>query len=150
MGFFSKIATLFKVRGPAQDLIGEIKTAQSGWKTIGFWVTLLGTLVSLVLSIKMIIPATAALVIISVLTAAYNVLRGAQKADTDTTRGVFRSTEFWLGVGGEVTKLVVALQAGGVNPAWLTSLSAMVATGMSIGQSLSAQNLKTDPLAPEK
>lgn len=139
MSLFEKIALLFKANKPATQLVSQLKEAKAGYKTVSFWVTLLGTLLALIAAIKAVIPATTALVAITVITALYNVLRGLDKAGTDTNRGTFRSTEFWLAILGEASKAIVALQTGGVNPAWMASLSTIVAAAMAAAQNLSAQ-----------
>lgn len=139
MGLWEKISLLFKANKPATELVGQLKEAQRGYKTLAFWVALLGTLLSLAAAVKAVIPVTAALIVITVLTAVYNVLRGLQKAGTDTNRGALVSTELWIGVMGEISKAVAALHAGGIDPTWLVSLGSINAAAMAAAQNLAAQ-----------
>lgn len=146
MGLFTKISLLFKANKPATELVGELKQAKTGWKTIGFWASLLGTILTLVAALKALIPATAALIIITVITMIYNVVRALDKAGTDTSKGTFVATEFWIFVLGEVTKAMVALQTGGVNPAWF----GMLAKALSLANGIivaASQNLSMQPKA---
>ncbi len=139
MGFMEKLKLLFKVRVPATDLINEVQAAKTGWKTIPFWITLIGTLLSFVAALKGIIPPTAALVVTTALTLFYNVLRGATKADVSGTKPIFQTTEFWIGVLSQVANAIVTLQTGGVNPQWLATTATIVAAAMAAGQNLAGQ-----------
>src|SRR5258708_28611706 len=101
---------LFSVRVPVQHSAGEIKDIKSGWKTIPFWVTLTGSLVSLGAAIQGFIPGTIAVVIITSLTVIYNILRGLIKADVNGVRPVFQSSEFWAGVIGILCDGILTLK----------------------------------------
>jgi len=139
MGFIEKLKLLFKVRKPATDLINEVRQVKSGWKTIPFWVSVLGTLLAVVASLKGLIPATSALVITTVLTMFYQILRGATKADLTSTKPVFQTSEFWLGVLSQIANALTALKTGGINPTWLATASGLVAAAMAAGQNLAGQ-----------
>lgn len=136
MTLIQKIQLLVKIRKPASEIAGQLKEAKRGYKKISFWVTIVGSALSIAAAAKALIPATAALVTITLLTAAYNVLRGLDKADTDTSRGTLVTTEFWLALLGEFSKVIIALQAGGINPAWMATLSSVTAAAMAAAQQL--------------
>ena len=147
MGFIEKLKLLFKARQPATDLINEIKDIKAGWKTLPFWVTVLGTLIALVAAAQGVIPATASLVIITVLTAFYNILRGATKANTPGVKPVLQTTEFWLGVLSQISNAILALKGGGINPEWFTTAEAIIGAAMAAGQNLAAQQPNVPPAA---
>jgi len=139
MGFIEKLKLLFKARQPAIDIINEVKEVKAGYKTVPFWITLIGSALSLVAALQGMVPASVSLVATTALTFFYNVLRGATKADTTAQKPLIQTTEFWLGVLGQVSAALVALKQGGVNPAWLTTASTAVGIAMAAGQNLAGQ-----------
>src|SRR5258706_8374631 len=102
MNIFQKIKLLFALRKPVGKVVDAIKDVKSGWKTISFWIALIGTLLSFVGALQGIIPAATAVLITTGLTAVYNILRGLVKNESDGVRPTFQSTEFWIGVLGIV------------------------------------------------
>jgi len=143
MGLLEKIKLLFKARKPATDIINEVGQIKSGWKTIPFWVTLLGTLISLVAALEGFIPASTALIATTALTAIYNILRGATKTDITGTKPVVQSTEFWLGVLGQLSNAAVTLKTGGIAPHWLVTAETFISAAMAAGQNLAGQQPST-------
>jgi hypothetical protein len=143
MGLIEKIKLLFKARQPVTDIINQVKEVKAGWKTLPFWITLLGSAGALVAALQGFIPATAALVATTVLTGFYNILRGATKTDVASTKPVLQTTEFWLGVLGTIGSAIVSLQAGGINPAWFATASTVIGAAMAAGQNLAAQTPST-------
>lgn len=133
MNVFQKLRALWEARKVVSQM-GEIKR---GWKTLSFWITLLGNLLTLAGVLKGIIPALTALVVMTVLTAFYNILRGAQKSEEEGVRSWWKTTEFWMGVGTEISKAFIALQGGGISPAWMATLSTVLAGSMTIARDLS-------------
>lgn len=150
MGLIEKLKLLLKVRQPATDLINEVKDIKSGWQTIPFWVTLLGTLISAVGALTGVIPATAALIIGTGLTAVYNVLRGAVKAESPTTKPILQTTEFWLSLGTELSNALVTFQNGAINPPWFATAQALIGACMAFGQNLAAQPTTPQTTPPAK
>jgi hypothetical protein len=139
LGFLAKLKLLFKIQKPAGELIktvGQAKDETRGWRTIGFWITLVGTLSSTALALTGVIPAPAQLVATTILQAAYNILRGAQSANSSTAKGTFRTTEFWLSTLTEIQKGLVAVESGGIRPEWISSATAIVGASLAAGQNL--------------
>lgn len=146
MGLIEKLKLLFKERQPATDLINEVKQVKSGWKTLPFWIAVVGTLGAAAAGLDGIIPASAVLISTTVLTMFYNILRGATKADLAGTKPIFQTSEFWLSVLSQVSNAITSLKTGGINPAWLTSAGGLVAAAMAAGQNLAAQQPNAPPL----
>jgi hypothetical protein len=132
VNIFKAIKAAWSARKVVKDM-GDIKR---GWKTLNFWLTLVGNVIALSAAIKGFIPAVAALVVMTLLTALYNILRGAQKSQETGVRAFWKTSEFWLAVGAEISKAVLAVQQGGVNPAWLASLSTFMAAIMTIARDM--------------
>jgi len=147
MQLLEKLKLLFKIRRPVGELFDQIKDIKRGYKTIAFWVTLIGSILSTAAALTGVIPAPVQLVVTTVLTAFYNILRGAQKMEETAVRGTFRSTEVWLTALGEIQKGIVATQAGGINPEWLATASTIVGMSLAAGQNLAAQDVKDVPVA---
>jgi len=148
MGFIDKIKLLFKIQKPLGNLVQSAKDVKTGWKTIKFWVTFLGTLGATAAALTGIIPAQAQLIATTVLQALYNVLRGAEKMDSPTAKGIFTTTEFWLSALTEAQKALVVAETGGINPAWMTSATTLVGMALAAGQSLAAREPEPKPAEP--
>lgn len=139
MGFIEKLKLLFKARKPVTDIINEVKQVKSGYKTIQFWVTVLGSGVSLIGALNGFIPASVALIASTALVTFYNILRGATKADIPGTKPILQTTEFWVSVLSQLAAAIVALQSGGINPAWFATASMIISAAMAAGQNLAGQ-----------
>ena len=139
MSILEKIKLLFAVKDPAMKLIDGIKGFTSGWKTLAFWLSLLGGALSLVGALKGFIPSEASLVATVVITAIYNFARGFEKMDQNAVRPLLQSTEFWMGVLGMASNALVSLQAGGINPQWMVLAQSTIATAMAGAQALGSQ-----------
>lgn len=151
MGVIEKLKLLFKVRKPVGAIIDQVKEAKSpltGWKTVAFWVTLLGSLASTAAALTGVVPAPVQLVATTVLSAFYNILRGLQKAESPEIKGTLRTTEFWLSALGEVQKGFVAVHAGGINPEWMSTATMIVGMALAAGQNLAARDVKAETAAP--
>lgn len=140
MSLIDKIKLLFAIRKPVEDLAGEVKTLKSGWKTVGFWVTVLGTLVTIGTSLAGFLPASTALIISTVLTVLYNIVRSIQAAQVEGTTTWYKSTKFYVGLLGIVAAALEAFKTGGINPAWMVSASGLIGTIMALSQSVAASN----------
>jgi hypothetical protein len=147
MSLVDKIKLLFVAKKPVTEIVGELKQIKTGYKTVSFWVTLVGSLVSLGATVSGFLPATYALIITTVLTAGYNILRGIQNAGVDGNTPITQSTRFWMGLLGIVANALTSLQTGGVNPQWLLSANAFIAAIMSAAQNIGAT--QPDPNAPK-
>lgn len=147
LGFIDKIKLLFKMQKPLGELAKAGQDVKTGWKTLSFWVTFLGTLGSTAAALTGLIPAPAQLVITTVLQAAYNILRGAQKMESPTVKGFFTTTESWLSALAEIQKGLVAVEAGGIHPEWIGVATTIVGMSLAAGQNLAA---RTNPPAPTK
>lgn len=139
MSLVDKIKLIFSARQPATELFNEVKEIKSGWKTLGFWVTVLATLGSLAAAIAGFLPAATALIITTAITVLYNIGRAIQNADSQGVQPVIQSTRFWVGILGIVSTGIVSLQTGGINPQWLVTASAIIAAVMAAAQSVGAQ-----------
>ena len=146
MSLIDKIKLLFKVRQPVTELINEGKQISTGYKTLAFWATVLITIGSAITALAGIIPAVPALIAGTAVTLVYNIIRAFQNADTVGVTPVFQSTRFWTGILSIVSMAIVSLQTGGINPAWLASLSGLIGTVMAMAQNLGAQ--QPDPVVP--
>lgn len=149
MKMFAKLKLLFAIRKPLSDLAENVKTVKSGWKTLAFWVTLLGSLGSTAAALNGVIPPQVQLIVTTALTTLYNVLRGLQKAEEPEVKGTFRTSELYLSALGEVQKGLVAIQAGGINPEWVSASAIVVAAALGAGQNLAARDVKKEaPVTP--
>lgn len=146
MGLIDKLKLLFKIQKPVKEVIDEVTEAKRTKKWFHFAVTLIGTLGATAAAMTGLIPAQAQLIATTVLQALYNIVRGADKADTAEIKGTFRTTEFWLTALAEIQKGVVAAQQGGINPEWLATSSAIIGAALSLGQNLAARSIT--PAAP--
>jgi hypothetical protein len=151
MGLIEKLKLLFKMRQPATDLITEIKDVKSGWKTWQFWITLLGTLSALATACSGLLPLSTVLIIttvIALITAVYNVWRGAVKSQTPGQKPFFQSSEFWVSVVSCASTAIVTLQTGGVNPKWFETAIAAITVilgSLGAGQNLAGQQPGATP-----
>jgi len=140
MSLIDKIKLLFVARKPAADFLANVKEVKRGWKTIHFWVSLLGSGIALVASIKGFIPADISLIITTVLVGSYNIMRGFDKTDESIPHPPLRSTEFLMGLLAQLSNAVLALQQGGVSSAHLAIAGTILAGAMSIAQNLTSIN----------
>ena len=138
MTFIEKIKLLFKSAKPVGVFVEQVKGARMKYKTIPFWVSIVGSLAGVVAALQGFIPATASIVITAVLTASYNILRGADKTGQTGIKPVFQSTEFWMGVGASLTNCIVAIKTAGVNPEWFTAALTLIGAAMAAAQNLGA------------
>lgn len=139
MTLIEKIKLLFKVKQPLTDIVTQVKEVKKGYKTTGFWLTLIGGFLSLVGSFAGFIPANVALIITTVLTMFYNIIRALQNTNVPGVEPLFQSTRFWVGIMGIISNAIVALQQGGVNPEWFVMLNTILAAVMAGAQNLGAQ-----------
>lgn len=145
MTFIDKIKLLFKSAKPVGEFVNQVKGARMKWKTIPFYVSIAGSLIGVIAALQGFIPATASVVITAVLTATYNILRGADKTDQVGVKPVLQTTEFWMGVGAILTNCIVTIQTAGVNPQWFTTALTIIGAAMAAGQNLAGNQ----PEAPK-
>ena len=133
MTLLQKLVLAWKGR----DVLTNLGNAGTGWKTIHFWVTLVGSLLSYMGALKEIIPPTTALIITSVLTASYNVMRGMDKAvDDKEPKPWYRTTEAWLNIGAQIQNALVTMQTGGVGTNQLVEANTILTGVLAIGRDL--------------
>lgn len=148
MGFLEKIKWLFKLNKPAGVVVDAVAEAKKTKKWFHFGVTLIGTLATTAATLTGVIDPKIQLIVVTVLQALYNIIRGADKADNQEIKGTFRTTEFWLTALSEVQKGIVATQAGGINPDWLASSSTVIGMALAAGQNLAARAPIQDKVPP--
>lgn len=136
MGMIEKLKLLFKARKPLTDLVNEAKEFKSGYKTVSFWMTILGTLGALLAALNGAMPPVAFVIASTALAVLYNIARGLAKADQVGVKPVLQSTEFWVGVLSALSAGIVSLQQGGVNPAWIVTAQTLIASVMAFAQNL--------------
>lgn len=139
MGFLEKLKLLFKVQKPVGEISKAVKEVRKSKKWLHFTVTILGSLATTAGALSGIIPPVAQLIAVTVLQGAYNILRGADKADDNEVKGVLRTTEFWTTGLAELQKMIVVMQAGGVNPEWFAASSATIGALLAAGQNLASR-----------
>jgi len=140
MSLIDKIKLLFAIRKPVEELAGEVKTLKSGWKTVGFWVTVLGTLVTIGTSLAGLLPATTAVIISTILTCLYNIVRSIQAAQVEGTTVWYESSKFYVGILGIVAASLESLKTGGITPQWIMGASGLIGTVMALSQNVAASN----------
>lgn len=138
MSLIDKIKLLVKGAKPVGEFVNAVKGARKKYKTIPFWLTIIGSLTSIVAALNGLIPATAAIVATTILTAAYNILRGADKMDQVGVKPPLRSSEFWIGALGIISTAIVDLQTAGVSGQVLTIANLVIGAAMSVAQNLGA------------
>lgn len=137
MGLIEKVKLLFKVQKPLGEVASAMKDAKKGWKTLSFWITLVGSLVSCVAALQGLIPAGVAVMISTGLTTLYNLLRGLQKVENENIPGAARTSEFWVGMLGILQTGLLELQTkGAMDDKWLVASLAVIAGGMASAQSM--------------
>ncbi len=148
MGLIEKLKLLFKARQPATDIINEVKTLKSGWKSWQAWATIFGSLLSLAAVFEGVLPKSTALIIVVALTFLYNIFRGAAKADVPSQKPFFKTSEWWITVGTYAMTAITMLQTGGVNPNWLATAGIVLGMAMGAGQNLAGQQPTPGAVAP--
>ena len=133
MSIMQKLVLAWKGR----KVLASLSDAGKGFKKISFWVTLLGSLLSYMAALKELVPPTYALIITTVLTAAYNILRGMDKAvDDNPTKPWYRTTEDWLGIGAQIQNAIVTMQTGGVSTDFMLKMNTILTAAMMVGRDL--------------
>ena len=139
MGMISKLKLLIKTAKPVGQFVNAVKGARLKWKTIPFWGTVLGSSLSLVAALQGFIPVTTFVIITGVLTSAYQIIRGLDKADQEGIKPTIWSTEFLVGSLGILSTQIVAMQTQGVNSPTLITVNTVIASLMAIMQNVGAQ-----------
>lgn len=137
MSIVEKIKLLFKAAKPVGQFVDQIKGARMKYKTIPFWISIVGGLVAIVGSLQGFIPATTGVIVTASLGAAYNILRGLDKTGQVGVKPAIQSTEFWVGIGAILSASIIEVQTAGVNNDVLvavqTGLGAIMAAAQSLG-----------------
>lgn len=145
MKIIETIKLLFKSAKPAGKFINQVKGARKLFKTIPFWVTTISSAIALVASLQGFIPATLGVIIISVLTAAYNILRGLDKTNQEGVKPVLLSTEFWIGAAGILSTMIIDMQNAGVSSQFLATVQTVLAGVMAAAQNIGANQPSPEP-----
>lgn len=150
MNLIQKLKAVMLAKGPAQQIVGELREIKRGWKTPHFWVTLLGLGISLAGSLQGFLTPPQALILNTALGTIFNIFRGAEKADEPGIRPWYQSTEVLIGALGQVNNGVIALQSGGISAPELTTAVSVLAIAMKIARDLSnLQPTIPNPGTPE-
>lgn len=139
MSLAKKLKLLFAVRKPLGDVTVAFVAAKKDRKWLAFAVTVVGSLLSIVLTMQGFMPPEAHTILSSFLQALYNFMRGLSKSESPTVKGPLATTEVWMSGIQELQKAVVASQAGGVQAPWVEILgSGLNTASLIISQYFSA------------
>lgn len=133
MSIWNKLVMAWKGRA----VIAELSQVSKGWKTLPFWISFLGSLVTFLGALKEVIPPEYALLIGTGLTAFYNILRGVQKSEAPGVRPWFKTTEFWMGAGQQIQNALLAIQTGDIATAQVMKANVVLSGVMAIARDLS-------------
>lgn len=139
MGLLSKLKLLIKTAKPVGQFVTQIKGAKLKWRTIPFWLSLLGGAGAIVASLEGFIPVTVAACIASGLTFGYGILRGLDKADQAGIKEPWKTTEFWLTAAALASNAILDMQTAGINNQVFIVLQSLLGSGGILSQYLSAQ-----------
>lgn len=130
------IAAKLKALWAARKVVNTVIENRTGWKTISFWVTTLGSVIALVTALKGLIPVTVGVIVMAALSGIYNILRGLKKKQDDGVKSPWASTEFLQGLGTELSAMLLALQQGGVNAPWVATALTILGAIMAVTRDL--------------
>jgi hypothetical protein len=139
MGLIDKLKLLVKTAKPAGQFVNAVKGAKMKWKTIPFWSALLGSAVSLVAALQGFIPMTYFVIATGILTSAYQIIRGLDKADQEGVKPTWKSSEFLLGALAVLSVNITAMQTQGINSPILVTFNTVLTSLMAIMQNVGAQ-----------
>jgi len=139
MKLIDKLKLLFKVQKPAGEIVDAVAEVKKTKKWLHFTVTILGVALTTVGTLQGFVPPQTMLIVTSVLQAIYNVVRGADKADSTDVKGTFTTTEFWMSALTEAQKALVVAHDGGVSAPWIAGASSLVGFALSLGQNLAGR-----------
>lgn len=139
MSLIQKLKLLIQIRKPAGEIADALQSVKKTKKYVAFAVTVLGSLITAVSALNGLIPPIYAIIATTALQAAYNIIRGLDKADSAEVKGTLRTTEFWMTGLNEVQKVFLATQTQGINPEWLAMSSTVVGMALAAGQNLAAR-----------
>lgn len=134
---WEKIKLLWKARKPAQDVANDLGQIQRGWKTPIFWLVLIGHLGALVGAAQGSLNPQTALILNVVLAVLYNVLRSYVKSQEEGVREYWKTTEFYITIGSQLSAGLMALQTGGLDAKWITVALAVLNGVAVFGRDLS-------------
>lgn len=120
MNIIDKVKLLYKAREPVTEIIKEVSGAKDSWKTVRFWLSLIGSFMALASAIQGVIPVTVAVCISVGLTLIYNIFQALKDADKVGYSPIIKSTKFWSAVLTAISVFLTSLQTGGINPQWVT------------------------------
>lgn len=138
MGLIAKLRLLFKASKPAGEFIDQIKGAKLKYKTLPFWITMVGTLGSLLAAAQGVIPVNAGIIIGSVLSGFYAILRGIDKASQEGIKNPILTSEFGHIVVTSIGAVLLAIQQTGFNSPVLVAAIAFLGTTFGVSQGVAA------------
>lgn len=141
MGLIQK----FRAGMAAKRIVDQLGGTKKGWKTLVFWVALLGNLATLAASLKGMVSPEAYLVSTTAIAAVYTILRGALKSEQTGVTNWWTTSEFWLSVGTGASGALLALQQGGINPAWLGVANTVLGASLTAARDLSHKQPEQPP-----
>jgi len=146
MNIIEKVKLFIKVKKPATDLIKEMKEVKTGWKTIGWWISISATLGTIVTTLAGYLPAEVGLVATVAITALYQSVRAIENTKMVGTAPLLLSTRFWSGIMSALGTALVSLKSGGIDPAWveagLTVIGLVTTASQNIGAQIIPENKK--------
>ncbi len=123
---WQKLMLLWKIRKPAEDVSKDLKEIKRGWKTVTFWLVLVGHLGALAGAAQGALDPKMALILNVALAALYNILRGVTKSQEEGVREWYKATEVWLGICSQISAALMTLQGKGIDPAWMATALAIL------------------------
>jgi hypothetical protein len=128
---WKKLMLLWKIRKPVEDVSKDLKEIKRGYKSVAFWLVLVGHLGALAAAAQGALDPKIALIANTVLAVLYNVLRASTKSQETGVREYWKTTEFYITVGSQLSAGLMALQAGGLDAKWIT-VSLAVLNGVAV------------------
>jgi hypothetical protein len=151
MSLIEKIKLLFAAKAPVTDLISKAKELKTGWKTLGFWVSVVATLATLATAVAGFLPANIALIVTVAITFIYQTLRAVENTQMASTAPLLLSTRFWSGILAIAATALTSLKAGGISPHWVEAALTLIGIIMTGAQNVGGQLVPpAEPAAPAK
>lgn len=109
-----------------RKVLTQLVDIKSKYREPTFWVALLGNVASLLGAMKGLIDPKTALLINTAVTGLYNIARGAEKAQSQSVKPWWQSSEFYMNLGTATNNAFIDVQTGGFNSQWIAATSAFL------------------------
>lgn len=133
---WNKIKLILKGR----TIAASLSNLKSKWREPSFWIALLGNIASALATYKGLVPAEYAPALIvgnSIVTSAFNYMRGWQKAaGTDGVHPFSTSSETLLGLATMANNALIDMHTGGIATPWLAGTSIFLGHAIAAGRDL--------------